>query len=60
MNKDSNQNEQNKLLQDIENNIAVNKISMKSNNIKASLKHRYLINKLERICSKNKFNENAS
>lgn len=40
--------------QDSKYNNTINKIALKSNNIKASLKLKYMVNELERISNRNK------
>lgn len=55
MNKKPHINDENEQLKNVEYNCAINKISAKSNNIKAMMKFKYLIYKLERTCSQNKF-----
>jgi len=55
MNKKPYINDEKEQLKDVEYSAALNKISTKSNNIKAMMKFKYLIYKLERSCSRNKF-----
>jgi len=55
MNKKPHINDENEQLKNVKYNCAINKISAKSNNIKAMMKFKYLIYKLERTCSQNKF-----
>ena len=45
----------NERLKEFEHNVALNKIKTKSNNIKAMMKFKYSICKLERTCNFNKF-----
>jgi len=55
MNKKRQINNENEQIKDIDYSVALDKISTKSNNIKAMMKFKYLIYKLERACSHNKF-----
>jgi len=55
MNKEIQKNDDNDQIQKPEYSDAVNKISLKSNNIKAMLKFKYILYKLERSFYHNKF-----
>jgi len=55
MNKKLHINDEKEQLKDVEYSTALNKLSTKSHNIKAMMKFKYLIYKLERTCSQNKF-----